>query len=55
MENLLYTLNLAIHNIALVLCAAATFYQLRMVKKRMKFGRKIFYEMDSLIEEILSQ
>ncbi len=55
MENLIYTINLAVHNIALVLCAAAPFYQLRMVAKRQRFGKKIFYEMDSLMEEILSQ
>ena len=55
MENVLYTLNLAVHNLLFAACAAAPFYQLRMVYKRAKFGKKIFYEMDGLMEEILSQ
>ncbi len=55
METFLYTLNLAVHNLLFVACAAAPFYQLRMVYKRAKFGKKIYYEMDSLMEEILSQ
>lgn len=55
MENVLYVINLAVHNLLFAACAAAPFYQLRMVYKRAKFGKKIYYEMDGLMEEILSQ
>lgn len=54
MESLLYTFNLAVHNLLLVACAAAPFYQLRMVNKRASFGKRIIYEYDKSIEDILS-
>ena len=53
-ESTLYSINLAIHNLLLVACAAAPFYQLRMVTKRATFGRRIFYEYDKSIEDLLS-
>lgn len=54
METLLYTVNLVIHNLLLVACAAAPLYQLRMVNKRATFGRRIIYEYDKSIEDLLS-
>ena len=54
LEPTLYAVNLAIHNLLLVACAAAPFYQLRMVNKRATFGRRIFYEYDKSIEDLLS-
>ena len=54
METFLYTVNLAIHNLLLVACAAAPFYQLRMVNKRATFGKRIIYEYDKSIEDLLS-
>ncbi|OFX14716.1 MAG: hypothetical protein A2Z18_10030 [Armatimonadetes bacterium RBG_16_58_9] len=54
MEEFLYTVNLAIHNLLLVACAAAPFYQLRMVSKRATFGKRIIYEYDKSIEDLLS-
>jgi hypothetical protein len=37
-----------------VFCAAAPFYQLRMVNKRAEFGKRIIYEYDKSIEDLLS-
>ena len=54
MEPLLYTINLAAHNLLLVFCAAAPFYQLRMVNKRAEFGKRLIYEYDKSIEDLLS-
>lgn len=54
MENILYLLNTVIHLLAAVACAAAPFYQLRMVNTRGKYGRAIIYNYDQSIERILS-
>jgi len=54
LESALYTVNLALHNLLLVACAAAPFYQLRMVTKRATFGKRIIYEYDKSIEDLLS-
>ena len=54
MEDILYTINLVIHILAAVACAAAPFYQLRMVNERGKHGRAIIYDYDQSIERILS-
>ncbi|MCX6943681.1 MAG: hypothetical protein NT173_02780 [Opitutales bacterium] len=54
MENILYTINLVLHILAAVACAAAPFYQLRMVNERGKHGRAIIYDYDQSIERILS-
>ena len=35
-------------------CAAAPFYQLRMVNKRATFGKRVIYEYDKSIEDLLS-
>lgn len=54
MEEILYTINLALHILAAVACAAAPFYQLKMVNERGKHGRAIIYNYDQSIERILS-
>lgn len=54
MESLLFAVNLAVHNLLFVACAAAPFYQLRMVNKRATFGKRIIYDYDKSIEDILS-
>jgi hypothetical protein len=53
MENLIYIILLAIHNIALVGCAAAPFYNLRLVNQRAQFGQKVLYELDKVVEDTL--
>ena len=53
MENLIYIVLLALHNIALVGCAAAPFYNLRLVNQRGKHGQKIFYELDTVVENTI--
>ncbi len=53
MESILYTINLVIHILAAVACAAAPFYQLRMVNERGKHGRAIIYSYDQSIERNL--
>ncbi len=53
MENLIYILLLIIHNIALVGCAAAPFYNLRLVNQRAQFGPKVFYELDKVVEDTI--
>ena len=53
MENFIYIVLLSIHNIALVGCAAAPFYNLRMVNQRAQFGPKVFYELDKVVEDTI--
>jgi len=44
MENLIYVVLLWLHNLALVGCAAAPFYNLRLTNTRsLMFGQKIEY------------
>ncbi len=54
MENLLYSINLAIHTLAAIFCVAAPFYQLRWVKLRGKLGHPLIYPFDRAIESVLS-
>jgi len=54
MENLIYTILLALHNIALVGCVAGPFYMSRIVAKRSKYGKKIIYDMDALEEDVIT-
>ena len=54
MENMLYTVNLAIHILAAVFCVAAPFYQLRWVKLRGKLGHTIIYPFDRAMESVLT-
>ena len=53
MENILYTLNLAIHIIAAAFCVSAPLYQLRWVKLRRKLGRPIVFPFDKVMENVL--
>lgn len=53
MENLIHTLLLALHNIALVGCAAAPFYNKNLVKSRSQYGPKLIYELDKVVEDTL--
>ena len=54
MENLLYTVNLAVHCLAAIGCVAGPFYQLRLVKLRGKVGQNLIYPFDRVMENILS-
>jgi hypothetical protein len=44
---------LALHNIALVGCAAAPFYNRALVLKRAQYGPKLHYELDKVVEDTL--
>lgn len=54
MENILYSVNLAIHVLAAIFCVAGPFYQLRLVKLRGKLGYPLIYPFDRVLENILS-
>ncbi|MFQ6039455.1 MAG: hypothetical protein ACE5PV_01260 [Candidatus Poribacteria bacterium] len=54
MENLIYIILLALHNIALVGCVAGPFYMSRIVANRSKYGKKIIFDMDSLMEDVIT-
>ncbi|MBI5195052.1 MAG: hypothetical protein HZA10_01880 [Nitrospirae bacterium] len=53
MENFIYTVLLIFHNIALVGCAAAPFYNLRLVNQRAQFGKKLHYQLDKVVEDTI--
>lgn len=53
MESLIHSLLLALHNIALVGCAAAPFYNRNLVKNRAQYGPKLHYELDKVVEDTL--
>ncbi|MBI5408015.1 MAG: hypothetical protein HZA14_01460 [Nitrospirae bacterium] len=53
MENCIYIVLLAVHNIALVGCAAAPFYNLRLVNQRAQFGKKLLYQLDKVVEDTI--
>jgi hypothetical protein len=53
METLIYIILLAVHNIALVGCTAAPFYNLRLVNQRAQFGKKLFYQLDKVVEDTI--
>ncbi len=44
---------LALHNLALVGCAAAPFYNRNLVGRRAQFGPKLRYDLDKVVEETL--
>ncbi len=54
MENVIYTILLALHNIALVGCVAGPFYMSRIVANRGKYEKKVIYDMDSLMEDVIT-
>ncbi|MFH1320105.1 MAG: hypothetical protein ABII90_05555 [Bacteroidota bacterium] len=53
MENLIHSVLLALHNIALVGCAAAPFYNRNLVKNRAQYGPKLSYKLDKVVEDTL--
>jgi hypothetical protein len=53
MEQIIHSILLAFHNIALVGCAAAPFYNRALVLKRGQYGQKLHYKLDKVIEDTL--
>jgi hypothetical protein len=52
-EELIHGILLALHNIALVGCAAAPFYNRNLVLMRGQYGPKLHYELDKVVEDTL--
>jgi hypothetical protein len=52
-EQTIHSMLLALHNIALVGCAAAPFYNRALVLKRAQFGPKLNYALDKVVEDTL--
>ena len=52
-EQIIHSILLAFHNIALVGCAAAPFYNRNLVMNRGQYGPRLHYELDKVIEETL--
>jgi len=52
-EQIIQGVLMALHNIALVGCAAAPFYNRALVLKRGQYGPKLHYELDKVVEETL--
>ena len=52
-EQIIHSILLALHNIALVGCAAAPFYNRNLVVTRAQFGAKLHYELDKVVEDTL--
>ncbi|MBI5508249.1 MAG: hypothetical protein HY903_05805 [Deltaproteobacteria bacterium] len=52
-EQIIHSLLLAFHNIALAGCAAAPFYNVALVAKRGQYGPKLYYELDKVVEDTL--
>ncbi len=52
-EQLIHSILLAFHNIALVGCAAAPFYNKNLVTTRAQYGPKLYYELDKVVEDTI--
>ena len=52
-EQIIHSILLVLHNIALVGCAAAPFYNRQLVLKRGQYGPKLHYELDKVVEDTL--
>ncbi len=52
-EHIIHSLLLAIHNIALVGCAAAPFYNRNLVLMRAQYGPVLHYKLDKVVEDTL--
>jgi hypothetical protein len=52
-EQIIYGFLLALHNIALVGCAAAPFYNRNLVLQRAQYGPKLHFELDKVVEDTL--
>ena len=53
LESAIHGVLLALHNLALVGCAAAPFYNRNLVGTRAQYGPKLHYELDKVVEETL--
>jgi hypothetical protein len=53
MEQVIQGVLMALHNLALVGCAAAPFYNRNLVNNRAPYGPKLHYELDKVVEETL--
>ncbi len=54
LENVIYIVLLALHNLALVMCVAGPFYMGRIVAARKKHGKKLIYSLDSVVEDVIT-
>lgn len=54
-ESIFNSILLALHNIALVGCAAAPFYNQRLVLERGQYGQKLYFELDKVVEDTLQK
>ena len=52
-QDIIHGLLLALHNIALVGCAAAPFYNRNLVLMRGQYGPKLHYELDKVVEDTI--
>lgn len=52
-EQVIHSILLALHNVALVGCAAAPFYNRQLVVQRGQYGPKLRYELDKVVEDTL--
>ena len=52
-ESIIHGVLLALHNLALVGCAAAPFYNRNLVNVRAQYGPKLHYELDKVVEDTL--
>lgn len=52
-EEVIHSILLAFHNIALVGCAAAPFYNRNLVLNRGQYGTSLHYELDKVVEDTL--
>lgn len=52
-EQIIQGVLLALHNIALVGCAAAPFYNRQLVVQRAQYGPKLHYELDKVVEDTI--
>ena len=52
-EQIVHSILLALHNIALVGCAAAPFYNRQLVLKRGQYGPTLHYHLDKVVEDTL--
>ena len=52
-EQIIQGILLALHNIALVGCAAAPFYNRQLVNQRAQYGPKLHYELDKVVENTI--
>src|SRR4030067_2579789 len=52
-EQIIHSVLLALHNFALVGCAAAPFYNRALVLNRGQYGPKLHYELDKVVEDTL--